>query len=682
MAMFGGFRLWHGFAKANSEANDWGDFTEVPEGGYLDDLWFYDKKVHALDEAVSVNTSAFGTWRNTTRRETCHVEVGATWGDRNDVACDVFWPDERAGHVASLDPSRNGMWLHGGYRTNFPYLRSDATGSGPGTASGTGGFTPYPSLPFYLDDLWFYNLNTGFWSEVLPLSTANPAPRVDHVMFTVGDVLLMFGGYAHNHHYNDLWYFNKTTTRWLLKDQQVHPMYQDGCVDDLAFINDDSNGCFELQYPKKLKRNEWAPEAVATPDPDAVVMNPQGILGLDPEKPYLGIFDKGGPYNLVPVKPGTPVAPFAATGPRQFVRVGNYTDPRTETHANWTAILVRCTTVASEPTRNSSLDPLRAPDGLYGRREEDLFIAQPRRQAPGWDGCRDRFDGNLLLGNTLQYTLPTQRSAMGSIYVPHLGQPGHQAGEIFLYGGVGHLEEHVPTTDDTHRTVVSDDMWRLGIHDCPKNCSFHGACSYGFCRCWPGYYGSDCSNSSCPGDYCYYDDFTNKQVCRHCCHSGYDHDDLDIYLGGNELRKLPCSEQEVGQVNGVCDGFSTCQCAPPFIGDDCSIKDCPLSCSDNGWCSTEYPVSRCVCNPGYYGDHCQFQVCLNNCSFPNGLCNITSGKCGCRMTYVPYVNTRPWYSWGGEDCSFIAAYASARRGGAAWGLVLAVALGGWALAER
>ena len=83
------------------------------------------------------------------------------------------------------------------------------------------------------------------------------------------------------------------------------------------------------------------------------------------------------------------------------------------------------------------------------------------------------------------------------------------------------------------------------------------------------------------------------------------------------------------------------------------------NCSFNGWCSIEYPVSRCLCNPGYYGDVCQYMQCLNNCSYPNGVCNQTSGECTCRMMYSPYNNTREYYPWDGEDCSYIFIYSGA-----------------------
>ena len=52
----------------------------------------------------------------------------------------------------------NTLLLHGGYRTFFPYPHTNARGAGPGTATiGSDGFTPYPTYPFYLDDLWEYS---------------------------------------------------------------------------------------------------------------------------------------------------------------------------------------------------------------------------------------------------------------------------------------------------------------------------------------------------------------------------------------------------------------------------------------------------------------------------------------------------------------------------------------------
>ena len=65
------------------------------------------------------------------------TDPGRAWAGRNDESCwKSFWPSPRAGHVAVLDTKRGGMWLHGGYRTHFPYLSTE----GPGTYTYTYSF--------------------------------------------------------------------------------------------------------------------------------------------------------------------------------------------------------------------------------------------------------------------------------------------------------------------------------------------------------------------------------------------------------------------------------------------------------------------------------------------------------------------------------------------------------------
>lgn len=55
MIVFGGHRLWHGFATDNSEANAWSSYDEYPKGGFLEDLWVYTKKQLNADELVSIH---------------------------------------------------------------------------------------------------------------------------------------------------------------------------------------------------------------------------------------------------------------------------------------------------------------------------------------------------------------------------------------------------------------------------------------------------------------------------------------------------------------------------------------------------------------------------------------------------------------------------------------------------
>lgn len=58
MMIFGGHRLWHGFATDNSESNSWSSYAEYPKGGYLDDLWVYTKRQLAEDELVRMRDAS------------------------------------------------------------------------------------------------------------------------------------------------------------------------------------------------------------------------------------------------------------------------------------------------------------------------------------------------------------------------------------------------------------------------------------------------------------------------------------------------------------------------------------------------------------------------------------------------------------------------------------------------
>jgi hypothetical protein len=107
--------------------------------------------------------------------------------------------------------------------------------------------------------------------------------------------------------------------------------------------------------------------------------------------------------------------------------------------------------------------------------------------------------------------------------------------------------------------------------------------------------------------------------------------------------------QFTGTSEGVCDGFGSCQCAPPYIGEDCSIIDCKYNCSFSGYCMVEFPQSRCQCKDGYTGEYCQHRECINNCSYPNGLCDQDTGQCTCNSFYSP--NKKAWVPWQGLDCS-------------------------------
>ena len=354
----------------------------------------------------------------------------------------------------------------------------------------------------------------------------------------------------------------------------------------IGSIQNSKWNCTELLHPEHLQRDnsksrnygisDWKDQEHYVPDPE------HGRF-------YYGIIDQGGELPTTKEmlsKINTPIVPYAATGPYQYVHEVN------SSRFNGT-IYERCTSVYGEPTRDGDqrtarMRPLNTVEGFplggAGRSSETIFIAQPRRQSPGWDGCRDRYDGDMSLPAELMYKHPSQRSDHKAVYIDSLpihlpGEPhasGGKKGELFLFGGVGHEQEFVESSSTTYDTIVRSDFWRLGIHECVNNCSNHGVCEYGFCQCYDGYYGVDCSNISCPGDFCYYDVETRQQHCQHCCHHGYNHTDDETWIDGIGARKSPCNHVDYGPSNGICDGYGTCQCAPPFLGEDCSIKDCKV----------------------------------------------------------------------------------------------------------
>ncbi len=49
----------------------------------------------------------------------------------------------------------------------------------------------------------------------LSFSADTPSPRMDHTLELVEDVLILNGGYGNNHHFDDTWEFNISTSRWL-----------------------------------------------------------------------------------------------------------------------------------------------------------------------------------------------------------------------------------------------------------------------------------------------------------------------------------------------------------------------------------------------------------------------------------------------------------------------------------
>lgn len=175
--------------------------------------------------------------------------------------------------------------------------------------------------------------------------------------------------------------------------------------------------------------------------------------------------------------------------------------------------------------------------------------------------------------------------------------------KLLAFGGMGFEDEQLLQSAATFSSAPLGDLWAYDLRDCVKNCSLHGECLAGNCRCDDGYYGVDCSNSSCPGSYCFYNDAEQAQVCEHCCFSGFDHSTgNDSFL--DNVEKLACAEDNLHYSNGVCDGFGACICRSGFVGPDCSIRDCAHNCSGHGYCSEEFPNARCMCDDGWFGQYC------------------------------------------------------------------------------
>ena len=350
--------------------------------------------------------------------------------------------------------------------------------------------------------------------------------------------------------------------------------------------------CIELEFPADLKRSNESTLALRyqeilpfseqngyTPDPShpfyfGIVPSAEDLVQELRQK-YLEqevLDEKGERIWLESTVPdGTPIAPRAASAPRQYARLKTLKYNATTDLDIWEW----CVSVIGDPTRGHIDD-----DGLHGRSNTSVFIPQPRRQSPGWDGCSD-----------IAWKYPPSRADHASVYV-------EQYNMLVTHGGLDYSPKDNPQIAHTASpaTMVRGDLWVLNMHNCAHNCSEHGVCTNGFCKCDPGYYGMDCSNVTCPGSVCEYD-INRNQHCTHCCY-----DDI-----GDGI-KVPCRLEDdelmlfTGKSEGICDGFGTCQCAPPFIGEDCSILDCKHNCSFNGYCIGGFPQSRCMCKDGYTGE--------------------------------------------------------------------------------
>jgi len=146
LIIFGGHRSWDRKIK-----------TAQPfqTSGYLNDMWMY---IKSPDDDSSERNSSLGKWILLKKN-------GA------------FWPQSRAGYAAAYDKKRYGIWMHGGYSAYYPYgpfnMNSVAYLLGDSANETTKQafmrkLVPFYTHPYFLEDLWFYDILRGTWKQQKP----------------------------------------------------------------------------------------------------------------------------------------------------------------------------------------------------------------------------------------------------------------------------------------------------------------------------------------------------------------------------------------------------------------------------------------------------------------------------------------------------------------------------------
>jgi len=499
VAIFGGHRLWHGFALDNNQSDNWKYYNAYPQGGYMDDLWIYTKYLDEATVAGSGFLQADGYWQKKYPKQQCYLHPGIAWADRKQQACETIWPVARAAHGSAFDSVRQRIWIHGGYTTYYPYLSTDGAGSGNGVSSlGTGGFVPFPGYEYFRSDLWYYDLVTGYWTEIkcppdpstLDPSTPPdvtfpqdcPAGRMDHVFLLLGDVLFVHGGYADNYFYDDTWYFNISGGYWLEKKNHTRAQYPESCTDDLQYLKKHPE-CVKMAWPKHLDRDTIYPFDIlpysqqqyywpdSTQGPHWNILTKDWNLkqggkhemvstdvatfpigtGLNPNEPDGANYKYQSKYGD---SPALPEFPYAATGPIQYAKqfTFQYNSSHNVTLAEWCLSVFGVPTAYGVNFATGQPNGWDQPDGKAGRASSHVLIYQQRKQRPGWDGCRNRQDKRKDLTDELTYDKPTPRASHRAVWYP-------QMHEIIMFGGVSYLVPQPPAKGLTsYPTVVKDDM--------------------------------------------------------------------------------------------------------------------------------------------------------------------------------------------------------------------------------
>ena len=154
---------------------------------------------------------------------------------------------------------------------------------------------------------------------------------------------------------------------------------------------------------------------------------------------------------------------------------------------------------------------------------------------------------------------------------------------------------------------------------CPANCSGHGLCFDGVCRCDDGYFGPLCHRSACPSN------CTSHGECVHgecACFDGY---------SGAACEAVICPEG--CSWHGKCRPDGTCECEPGYAGTTCAHRTCAhlSQCHGNGQC---VDGGRCQCDDGWSGEHCHLHLETDVCDTVScgrhGRCHSEEGRPVCR----------------------------------------------------
>ena len=202
----------------------------APVGLCRDDVWIYDLKCERYADLhrgweVLHSGETFGG---------CRFEKGVR-ACNNDIKCTINWPKARAGHSVIYDKERNAMWLFGGHTMYYPYPSDSKRRNGNNFRTEYG--APYPTYPYFLDDLWVYNISTGYWEErisskfiyAIAFSTINmfilffsvsvsPSSRMDCDVITYSNILILLSLANNNLAYN---YRQNTNARVKFRDSSA-----------------------------------------------------------------------------------------------------------------------------------------------------------------------------------------------------------------------------------------------------------------------------------------------------------------------------------------------------------------------------------------------------------------------------------------------------------------------------